>query len=669
MERMEGASRDEVSANVEALKRVFPAAVKEGKVDMEALKTLLGGEVAADTGCYRMTWNGKEAARQFALKRSRGTLLPDRGSSREWETTQNVYIEGDNLEVLKLLQGGYYNSVKMIYIDPPYNTGKDFVYHDNFHDSIENYKKLTGQVNAKGAKLKTNVETSGRYHTDWLNMMLPRLMLARNLLRDDGVIFISIDDNEVTNLRKICDEVFGEENRINGRCFISHIPNGTNKGYIARANEYILAYAKEITNLKYFYRLERDAENISVERCTNTPTEQNPQSDILFRKGLNFEGVSAKFTGTIGGEEPITIIGTMEFENGKLKNDVTLRSSWRNRAQVISCIEDGIAYDEMGQEVFEIFFSKEGKPKYKKRLTRFSPKSVQTFKSNASDDEFADLNFENPKPIALVEFLLRLCCEQNDLVVDFFSGSATTAHAVIKTNLELGLDLRTILVQLPENLDESINQVDGKSKTCVAKMIKYLAKKGKEHTLCEIGKERWYRAGDKVMAEWTARQNEAAGQLALGGAADATKRVPPDIGFRVFRLDTSNFADWNPNSEDLAGNLLKAKENVLVGRTKEDILYEVVVKCNFQLTDKITEHKVGNNTIYAVRNGDLMVCIDDQIPLEVGDEMLRLKHEVYGNPESFRAVFLDNGLSDDSKANIVQRLKGDGVDETCIRCV
>ena len=209
MGRMDGESRDEVSANVEELKKVFPSVVKEDKVDLDALRTLLGEDVAADAGCYRMTWNGKEAARQFALKRSRGTLVPDRGSSRDWETTQNVYIEGDNLEVLKLLQGGYYNSVKMIYIDPPYNTGKDFVYHDNFHDSLENYKKLTGQADADGKKLKTNVETSGRYHTDWLNMMLPRLMLARNLLRDDGVIFISIDDNEVASLRKLCDEVFG----------------------------------------------------------------------------------------------------------------------------------------------------------------------------------------------------------------------------------------------------------------------------------------------------------------------------------------------------------------------------------------------------------------------------------------------------------------------------
>ena len=669
MGRMEGESRDEVSANVEELKKVFPSVVKEGKVDLDALRTLLGEDAAPDAGCYRMTWNGKEAARQFALKRSHGTLLPDCGSSRDWEMTQNVYIEGDNLEVLKLLQGGYYNSVKMIYIDPPYNTGKDFVYHDNFHDSIENYKKLTGQVDADGKKLKTNVETSGRYHTDWLNMMLPRLMLARNLLRDDGVIFISIDDNEVANLRKLCDEVFGEENMVNGRCFVSHIPNGTNKGFIARAHEYVLAYAKDITKLNPFYRLERNKEVVSEERCTNTPTEQNPESEIEFQKGMRFEGGNATFSGKIGGEEPITIVGTMEFENGKLKNNVVLKSSWRNRAQIVNYIKNGIAYDENGQEVFEVYFTKEGKPKYKKRLTRFSPKSVQTFKSIEIDNAFSDLNFENPKPVSLVEFYIRLCCDKKDLVLDFFSGSATTANAAMMLNLELGLDLRMILVQLPENLDLALNEVDGKAKTFVKNMIKYLEERNKPHTLCEIGKERWRRAGDMVMAEWKRREEENAQNLPLDGEADATKRVPPDIGFRVFKLETSNFVDWNPNPEDLANDLLKAKDNVLTGRTKEDILYEVIVKSNLRLTDKIVEHKIGTNKIYAVRDGELMVCIDDEIPLTVGDEMIRLKHEVYKNPASFRAIFLDNGLTDDSKGNIVQRLVGDGVDETCIRCV
>lgn len=673
MERMEGASRDEVSANVEALKKVFPAAVKEGKVDMEALKTLLGGEVAADTGCYRMTWNGKEAARQFALKRSRGTLLPDRGSSREWETTQNVYIEGDNLEVLKLLQGGYYNSVKMIYIDPPYNTGKDFVYHDNFHDSIENYKKLTGQVNAKGAKLKTNVETSGRYHTDWLNMIFPRILVAYNLLKENGIMFISIDDNEVGNLRKVCDDVFGEENFV--AQLVWDLGTGTQAGHFVRAHEYVLAYFKDKSLTPNF----KGGEGVIEHSALKKISQKNPASEFSFKAGTRWDAPDGTvLSGTWGDSEATTLVsGKMECCDGKLKNDVVLSAGWCMAAQMRSWFAGQETFDSKGQLVKSFYFNEKGVLRYEKDRSVINPptvlKNVGSTK-NGTDEVVALMGlkvFDYPKPTTLCGFLAELTTTGDDIVIDMFSGSSSFADAIMQLNAndKKGSRRRYIAIQMPEDLDLALTYAEENAKQTLENGISFCAGLCLKHTLCEIGKERIRRAGDKVMAEWTARQNEAAGQLALGGAADATKRVPPDIGFRVFRLDTSNFADWNPNSEDLAGDLLKAKENVLVGRTKEDILYEVVVKCNFQLTDKITEHKVGNNAIYAVRNGELMVCIDDQIPLEVGDEMLRLKHEVYGNPESFRAVFLDNGLSDDSKANIVQRLKGDGVDETCIRCV
>lgn len=668
MKRMEGASRDEVSANVEALKKVFPAVVKEGKVDMDALKTILGCEVATDTGCYRMTWNGKEAARQFALKRSHGTLLPDRGSSRDWETTQNVYIEGDNLEVLKLLQGGYYKSVKMIYIDPPYNTGKDFVYHDNFHDSIENYKKLTGQVNAEGAKLKTNVETSGRYHTDWLNMMFPRLMLARNLLRDDGVIFISIDDNEIINLRKVADDIFGEDNFI-GQITVLSNPRGRDYGGIAKVHEFVVVYGKTpdadlslITDPNSGFRLFDSRGGFELRELRNRNVKFNKEN----RPNLYY---------------PFYVNTETQDENGLFEISLDAVPGWLElyplQSQGVDVVWRWGKEKSKANLNLEIAARKKRDGGYmivekyreSKKMARsmWVDKDVNTERGTIEvKGLFDDAKvFDYPKPVSMLNKMIEMATGDDEefLVLDFFSGSGSLAHALMQQNAADSAKRRYIMVQLPEPTYEI---KDGQKKALKGSKAAFVA--GLEN-ICEIGKERIRRAGDKVMAEWTVRQNDAASQLALDGTADATKSVPPDIGFRVFKLDTSNFVDWNPNSEDLTGDLLKAKDNVLVGRTKEDILYEVIVKCNFRLTDKIVEHKVGNNTVYAVRKGELMVCIDDQIPLEVGDEMLRLKYEVYGNPESFRVVFLDNGLSDDSKANIVQRLKGDGMDETCIRCV
>lgn len=346
-------------------------------------------------------------------------------------------------------------------------------------------------------------------------------------------------------------------------------------------------------------------------------------------------------------------------------------------AQMRSWFAGEETYDSKGQLVKSFYFNEKGVLRYEKDRSVINPPTVLKDMGSTKNgtDEVQELMglkvFDYPKPTTLCGFLADLTTSDGDVIIDMFSGSSSFADAIMRLNAkdDKGNRRRYIAIQMPEDLDLALTYAEENAKETLENGISLCNQLKVKHTLCEIGKERIRRAGDKVMAEWTARQNESAGQLALGGSADATKRVPPDIGFRVFKLDTSNFVDWNPNSEDLAGDLLKAKDNVLVGRTKEDVLYEVIVKCNFQLTDKIVEHKVGNNTIYAVRNGELMICIDDQIPLSVGDEMLRLKHEAYGNPGSFRAVFLDNGLSDDSKANIVQRLKGDGVNETCIRCV
>ena len=343
--------------------------------------------------------------------------------------------------------------------------------------------------------------------------------------------------------------------------------------------------------------------------------------------------------------------------------------------QMRSYFSGEVTYDSKGQLVTEFYFNEKGILRYTKDRSVINPPSVlreigSTKKGTEEVEALCGKKvFDFPKPSSLIGFFESLVLKDGDVVVDFFSGSGTTAHATMDRCALTNSRCHYILVQLPEDLDKSIRVAAENAKNTLENAIAFCDEIHKKHTLCETAKERIRRAGDKVMAEWKRREEEKAQNLPLDGEADATKRVPPDIGFRVFKLETSNFVDWNPNPEDLANDLRKAKDNVLTGRSKEDILYEVIVKSNLRLTDRIVEHKVGTNTIYAVREGELMVCIDDKIPLSVGDEMIRLKHEVYGNPANFRAVFLDNGLTDDSKGNIVQRLIGDGVDETCIRCV
>ncbi|MDD2498844.1 MAG: site-specific DNA-methyltransferase, partial [Desulfitobacteriaceae bacterium] len=640
---LNGKTPDIAEENKEKMRQLFPEVFTEGKIDFEKLQQILGDYIETSNERYNFTWNGKARALRLSQTPSLGTLRPCKEESKDWDTTQNLYIEGDNLEVLKLLQKSYHSKVKMIYIDPPYNTGKDFIYPDDFHDSLENYKRITGQVDDKGKTISTNIETSGRYHTDWLNMMYPRLRLARNLLRDDGVIFISIDDNEVHNLKKICDEVFGEENFINSRSFIWHIPNGTNKGFIARAHEYILGYAKNIQCLKSFYR--SGEEVISEERCTNTPTEENPTTEILFKAGLRFEGPDRIFSGVIGEKEPIEIIGTMICENGRLKNDVVLKSSWRNKSQILTFMEKGIAYDEQGQEVIEIFFSKEGKPKYRKKLKFYSPKSVQQFKDYSFEKEFSDLHFENPKPISMIEFLVSLVCDDNDIVLDFFSGSATTANAIFKYNFDNHKSLRFILVQLQENSDKFLMTSTGRSKTFISNMIRSLDKINKPHFLTEIGKERIRRAGEKIKEE------------------KGIEAQNLDIGFKVLKLDSSNIRKWQPDYKNLESSLADYVDNYVADRTEPDVVYEIMLKLGLDLTYPVDEHMIVNKKVYSIGFGMLIICLDHEITTDIAHGILELVKKL--TPESTtKVVFKDNGFKTDSnKTNIKEILKCGGIAE------
>lgn len=406
----------------------------------------------------------------------------NREESKNFDTTENLYIEGDNLEALKLLQKDYKNKIKMIYIDPPYNTEKKFIYNDTFRN-----------------KRKKECRHSG-----WLNMMYPRLKLARYLLKDDGIIFISIDDYEQSNIKKICDEIFGEHNFINNRALIWHITDGTNKGFIARAHEYILAYAKNINVLKPFIR-PADKGDESIKHLTNAPGLKNKVSQLKFPKGLPYEGSDSIIDGIVGGEkEPIKVIGKMIFKDGCLAEDVILESSWRNKKQIETFFRGEPALDERGQQIVEVFFKRNGKPMYRKKLSYFSPKSVQNFKVTSFEKSLKDkLFFNNPKPVEMLRFLTGLFEDKDFVVLDFFSGSSSTAHAVMQLNAEDGGKRKFIMVQLPEETDE-----------------KSEAFKAGYKNICEIGKERIRRAGDKIVED--NKNKEGIENL--------------DIGFKVIKI-------------------------------------------------------------------------------------------------------------------------------------
>ena len=379
MEKLDGKSLDVVKDNISKLKEIFPDIVNEDRIDFDKLRLRLGDEIDESPERYSFTWPDKTKATREAQKRCTGTLVPSKDESKNWDSTKNVYIEGENLEVLKLLQKGYNNKIKFIYIDPPYNTGDDYIYPDNYQDNLKNYLERTGQVikneNGKRIKLSSNPETSGRYHTNWLNMMYPRLKLARNLLKNDGVIFISIDDNEVENLRKICDEIFGQENRLD-RGTIIWLNKGSTKGFnkIEKNHEYIIAYAKnsELVTSK-FGENNPDKMDIIDERLQIKRSKKNPVSEVVFPKGLKIEGESdIEFNNSIGnGTNRIDIKnGSMKFVDGKLVEDVILEASFPYKNQMIEffskILTDEKTYDYKGQEWKEVYFTKTGVPYFRK---------------------------------------------------------------------------------------------------------------------------------------------------------------------------------------------------------------------------------------------------------------------------------------------------------------
>ena len=569
IERVSSQSMDIEKAYLEKLRAVFPQCFSEGKLDISKLLALFGQYDDNDFEKYKFEWKGKSECYRIAGKRSTGTLRPCIEESVNFDTTNNIYIEGDNLEVLKLLQSSYYNKVKMIYIDPPYNTGNDFVYEDDFKDPMAKYKEVTQQTT------KSNPETMGRFHTNWLNMMYPRLRLAANLLRDDGVIFISIDENEVTNLKKVCNEVFGEENYIGSFIWRKKDGGGQAKEYFVIEHEFIVVYRKSQQLVWYDKEEARDVAqyNKSDERGNFKITKLAKWGNTARR-----EDRPSMYFSLIAPD------GTEAFPIAPDGND----GRWRvGRERMNELLQNDLVHWEMKEGKW-IPYEKEY---FANQVKVLKQRSILYDIANTGDGSnvltglFSTKDmFENPKPIELVKVFLEATTKDNDIILDFFSGSATTAHAVMQLNAEDNGNRQFIMVQLPELCDE-----------------KSEAYKAGYKNICEIGKERIRRAGKKL--------TDNSGQLAL------EEKQPLDIGFKVFKLDTSNLAKWDSTPLENAGALfqrLDAIENSIKSdRTDLDVVYEVMLKLGIPLDYKVIPTEINDKKAYSIGEDCLvLVCLD-----------------------------------------------------------
>lgn len=613
IERVSSQSLDIEEVNKEKLKSVFPECFAEGKLDIDKLLNLCGEYIDNDFEKYKFEWKGKSECYKIAGKRSTGTLRPCKEESVNFDTTNNLYIEGDNLEVLKLLQTAYYRKVKMIYIDPPYNTGNDFVYEDDFKDPIAKYKEVTQQTT------KSNPETMGRYHTNWLNMMYPRLRLASNLLRDDGVIFISIDDNEVTNLRKLCDEVFGEENFIG--TIVQNKQNSKNDTVnIQKNHEYIIAYRK--TTL-----LDNNGTKV-LPTISGTLVQTR---DVYEENGEYFyinDAITTRGDGGVLSARPN--LGYTVYYNPQTNDKIAICDYDISKAKIAISIEelytDNIELIEKGYvpirppkvrgqlgvwtwslEKFNdnckniIITGKAGNYAVKKRTfvdkssvknidgklccisySDSNVRSIWDFSTNEGtktlNEVMTDSNiFNNAKNLEMIMSLIKLVNDKEFIALDFFSGSATTAHAVMQLNAEDGGNRRFICVQLPELCDE-----------------KSEAYKAGYKNICEIGKERIRRAGKKI-----AEQNSSV-----------------DVGFKVFKLDSSNLTKWDSTPtedvEELQKRLALLNETIKAERNELDVVYEAMLKLGIKLDIPVKDVNINDKKAYLIEdnNAYTLICLD-----------------------------------------------------------
>ena len=624
MDKLRMQSSNGVEDNITKIAQLFPDCVtetvdeKSGQpkhlIDFEKLKQNLSDSVMSERAeRYQFTWPDKSKAILLANSPINATLRPCREDSVDFDNTQNLYIEGDNLDVLKCLKETYLHKVKMIYIDPPYNTGNDFVYEDDFAQSSEEYLANSGQFDEQGNRMFTNAESNGRFHTDWLNMIYPRLKVARDLLTDDGVIFISIDDNEVENLRKVCDEVFGEQNFVDCLHWKKKKQPSFLAKHTAKVMEYVIVYAKNTFKL----------EKLSVEKVSDSNKKviniNNKISSRIFKPGVRVK--SEEQTGIIkagvytGRSMDVEYKNDIYYENGRTTNEVEVVSKFSDsQSNIDTFIQKDLLYitknfllrRDVGEEAAE----------KRKSITDLL---LNDYGDNQeSDKEFLELfdkkYFDYTKPIKLIYNLVKSNFTEEGIILDFFSGSATTAHAVMQLNSEDGGNRKFIMVQLPEKTDE-----------------KSEAFKAGYKNICEIGKERIRRAGKKIKEESPLTTQDL------------------DIGFRVLKLDSTNMQDIYYSPKDISqADLFLQVDNVKPDRTGEDLLFQVMLELGATLDSKIETTTVAGKTIYNVAEGYLVACFDPDVTDDVVKAIAQMQPAY--------AVLRDTSMKDDSTATNFEQI-------------
>ncbi len=626
----ESKSADVVAGNIDALRMLFPEAFEEGKVDFEVLKQLLGGAVDERDEKYGLNWHGKRRARQIALTPSTGTLLPCPEESVNWDKTKNLMIEGDNLEVLKLLQKSYAGKVKLIYIDPPYNTGKDFVYPDDFRDNIKNYLEITGQLNG-GAKISSNSETSGRFHTEWLNMMYPRLKLARSLLHPEGVIFCSIDDTELNNLARMLDEVFGEERRLGVITVVSNLKGRSDDKFFATAHNHLLAYG--------------GASYVSPgvplpEEYLDEYPETAPDGRRFRLQGLRKRGAGARRVDRPNMFYPFFIdpnskqvsltpdqVFTIEVLP-RLSDGEDGRWRWGKDTALsrLSDLVGGMVGSDQRWDVFQIDYADtpDGAKRIKPKTVWMGPEFANEAGTLELKRLFGKAPFDTAKPLGLLTYCIEQAVGSDAIVLDFFAGSGTTGHAVYQANAVDGGTRRFILVQLPERLEGS-----------------------KYETIAEITKERLRLAG---------REFDDDGQDSRA-----------DNGYRVFKLASSNIHAWDPDPADLENDLLNNAEHLVQGRKEQDVLYELLLKLGLDLCVPIETKTIAGKTVHAIGGGVLMACLADGLTKDLVEDLsagIIAWQKALAPAGDTRLVFKDSGFADDvAKTNMAAILGQAGISD------
>jgi adenine-specific DNA-methyltransferase len=661
MDKLKMITPDLTDKNIEQIGALFPNVITETRdengavkkaVDFDLLKQALSKNLVEDDNeRYRLDWPGKKASLLKANTPITKTLRPCREESVNFDTTENLYIEGDNFEVLKILQESYLGKIKMIYIDPPYNTGNDFIYKDNFAKSREAYEEELGTEDEEGGKLFRNTDSNGRFHSDWLSMMYERLIVARDFLTDDGLLFISISDKEINNLKSICTEIFGEGNFIAN--LIWNRNHSAQAGVYKVYHEYILLFSKNSEHIKTPKSLNDDLFEAGAMKKASG---RHSMQEFTFPKGTRFDAPDGtELNGEWGDIEKVILVnGQMISDKRFLKEDVTLKAAFTQIDQMKKYFygsRDDLV-DSRGQKVVEFYLSSTGKVKVVKKRGVEAPQTTLNYGSQGpisiSLAELFDLSespFDSPKPIDMIEDFIMRFTDDKDIVLDFFAGSSTTAHAVLRANSKRDAKVGYILIQYPENLEESLRTATKDGVRTLENAISFLKKESKPLLLTEIGKERIRRAGKKIVDEL----KEKNPHLHLGEAQVEVSEL--DIGFRVYKTDSSNMKDvfYHPSEikQDQMGMFIS---NIKEDRTAEDLLNQVILDHGLELTLPIETKQILANTVFIVQTNAIVACFDKDIDFNILDTISDIK--------PLKVVFKDASFKDDKdRINLEERFK------------